>query len=104
LPILRILSSPRLPAFRATNRRGGTDAAAEKKPRHGELTKAEKRANQKISRLRVRVEHALAGVKRARGVKEVLRNTKETIADLFMLIACGLYNLRVRYRKRRLQL
>ena len=35
---------------------------------------------------------------------EVLRNTKDAIADLFMLIACGLHNLRVRYRKRRLKL
>jgi hypothetical protein len=37
-------------------------------------------------------------------VTEVLRNTKDAIADLFMLIACGLHNLRVRYRKRRLKL
>lgn len=43
-------------------------------------------------------------MKRSRSVKEVLRNTKETIADLFMLVACGLHNLRVRYRKRRLKL
>ena len=52
----------------------------------------------------MRVEHALAGVKRARSVKDVLRNTKEGIAALLMLIACGLHNLRVRYRKRRLKL
>ena len=52
----------------------------------------------------MRVEHALSGVKRSRSVKDVLRNTKEGIADLVMLIACGLHNLRVRYRKRRLKL
>ncbi|MGE0682316.1 MAG: transposase family protein [Candidatus Binatia bacterium] len=77
---------------------------AEKKPRKGALTAAEKRTNRKISRLRVRVEHALAGVKRCRSVKEVLRNTKAGVADLLMVIACGLHNLRVHYRKRRLEL
>jgi hypothetical protein len=64
----------------------------------------EKRTNRKLSRLRVKVEHALAGVKRCRSVKEVLRNTKAGVADLVMLIACGLHNLRLHYRKRRLKL
>jgi hypothetical protein len=49
------------------------------------------------------VEHALAGVKRSRIVKDVLRNTKAEWSDLVMVVACGLHNLRVRYRKRRLQ-
>lgn len=79
-------------------------AGSRKKPREGELTAAEKRANRKISRLRVRVEPALTGVKRCRSVNEVLRNTKAGVADLFMAVACGLHNLRVRYRKRRLKL
>jgi hypothetical protein len=43
-------------------------------------------------------------VKRCRSVKEVLRNTKAGVADLVMVIACGLHNLRVQYRKRRLKL
>jgi hypothetical protein len=50
------------------------------------------------------VEHALAGVKRSRIVKDVLRNTKEEVSDLGMVVACGLHNLRVRYRKRRLRI
>jgi hypothetical protein len=60
------------------------DAAAEKKPQYRAFTQAEKRTNYKISRLRIRVEHTLAGVKRSRSVKEVRRSTKNTIADLFM--------------------
>jgi len=60
--------------------------------------------NRKVSRIRVKVEHARAGVKRCRIVKEVLRNTKEGVTDLVMVIACGLHNLRVYYRKRRLKL
>lgn len=41
------------------------------------------------------VEHALAGVKRCRIVKDLLRLTRTGIADLVMEIACGLHNLRV---------
>jgi hypothetical protein len=43
----------------------------------------------------VRVEHALAGVKRCRIVKDVLRNTAEEVSDSVMEAACGLHNLRV---------
>jgi hypothetical protein len=44
------------------------------------------------------VEHAIAGVKRCRMVKDVLRLTKEGVSDLVMEIACGLHNLRVSCR------
>jgi hypothetical protein len=44
------------------------------------------------------VEHVIAGVKRCRIVKDVLRLTKEGVADLVMEIACGLHNLRVSCR------
>jgi uncharacterized protein (DUF302 family) len=67
------------------------------------LTRAEKRHNRKIARVRVRVEHALSGVKRVRAVKDVLRNTKDGFSDLIILIACGLHNLRVQFRKRALR-
>ena len=68
------------------------------------MTPAEKRTNRKLARVRVRGEHALAGVKRARVVKDVLRNTKEGFSDLAMVIACGLHNLRIHIRKRALRL
>jgi hypothetical protein len=73
---------------------------AEKKPRGGELTPEEKERNRELSRVRVRVEHSLAGVKRSRSVKDVLRNTKEGFSDLAMLAACGLHNLRLECRNR----
>ncbi|MEW6736986.1 MAG: transposase family protein, partial [Acidobacteriota bacterium] len=76
----------------------------QKKPRKRELTKSEKRANKKISRIRVAVEPALSGVKRSRIVKDVLRNYKDGFSDLVMVIACGLHNLRIRYRKKPLRL
>ncbi len=68
------------------------------------MTPAEKRTNRKLARVRVRGEHALSGVKRARVVKDVLRNTRDGFSDLAMVIACGLHNLRVHIRKRALRL
>lgn len=75
----------------------------EKKRPRGELTAAEKRTNRKLARIRVKVEHALSGVKRCRIVKDVLRNTKEGVSDSVMEAACGLHNLRVQKRKQRLK-
>jgi hypothetical protein len=41
-----------------------TNVQPKKKPRGGELTKDEKEQNRIISKVRVRVEHAIGGVKR----------------------------------------
>ena len=54
--------------------------------------------NHLVSRVRIVVEHVIAGVKRCRIVTDVLRLTKEGIADLVMEIACGLHNRRVSCR------
>jgi hypothetical protein len=54
-----------------------------------------------LGQIRVRVEHALAGVKRCRIVKDVLRNTTEGVSDSAMEEACGLHNLRVEKRQQR---
>ena len=69
-----------------------------KKPRGGELTADEKAANQQISRIRVRVEHAINGVKRYRIVKDQLRNWKAGFRDQVMETCCGLHNFRLRFR------
>jgi len=68
------------------------------------LTPAEKRHNRALSRVRVRAEHALAGVKRIRAVKDTLRNWRPDCSDRFIEIATSLHNLRVRLRKRPLRL
>jgi hypothetical protein len=57
-----------------------------------------------LSQIRVKVEHAIAGIKRSRMVKDVLRNTKDGFSDLAMVVACGLHNARVGYRKKPLKL
>jgi hypothetical protein len=81
------------------SRRFNRLARRKKKPRGGELTGAEKRANRKLARTRVGVEHAISGVKRSRIVKDVFRNKKPGLSDVSIEIACGLHNLRVAHRK-----
>jgi hypothetical protein len=58
----------------------------------------EKFCNRIFSSVRVVVEHVIAGVKRCRIVKDVLRLTTQGISDVVMEIACGLHNLRVSCR------
>ena len=48
--------------------------------------------------MRVVVEYVIAGVKRCRIVKDVLRLTQADLADRVIAIACGLHNLRVSCR------
>ena len=69
-----------------------------KKPPGKELTELEKGQNTAFSRRRIRVEHAIAGVKRNRSVQDIYRNIKEGTDDILMSIACGLHNLRVTNR------
>ena len=58
----------------------------------------EKFCNRLFSSVRVVVEHVIAGVKRCRIVKDVLRLTTKGISDVVMEIACSLHNLRVSCR------
>jgi hypothetical protein len=60
---------------------------------------ADKLMNKCISSVRIVVENVIAGVKRCRIVKDLLRLTKEGLSDLVMEIACGLHNLRVTCRQ-----
>lgn len=63
-----------------------------KKPKGGKLTEEEKEYNREISRVRIIVENALAGVKRYRVVYDVFRNKRKGMDDQVMLVACGLWN------------
>ena len=69
-----------------------------KKPRGKELTEEEKQLNQSISRVRVRIEHVMSGIKRCRIVKDRNRNWLKGFRDRVMSIACGLHNLRLKFR------
>src|SRR5437764_12334271 len=93
----------RIPDSKAMSRQCNKPARRKKKPPRGELTEAEKRTNRKLAQIRVQVEHDLAGVKRCRIVKDVLRNTKDDVSDAVMEAACGLHNDREENRTRRLK-
>lgn len=69
-----------------------------KKPKGKAFSVAEKFINRCISSGRIVAEHVIAGVKRCRIVKDVLRNWKSDFDDLVMEVACGLHNLRVTMR------
>ena len=69
-----------------------------KKPRGRELHPIQKTINQLISRVRVTVEHAIAGVKRCHIVADTFRNRRQGFVDEVMLAASGLHNLRVTTR------
>ena len=63
-----------------------------RKPKQ-KLTEQQKEENSVIGSIRVLSEHAFAGVKRFGAVSQIYRNKGNATADLFMLIACGLWNL-----------
>jgi hypothetical protein len=65
------------------------------------LRPGEKRHNRALARVRVRVEHAIAGVKISRIAKDEFRNLMDGLSDAAMALACGLHNLRVTRRARR---
>jgi hypothetical protein len=77
---------------------GVTIVQPKKKPRGRELTPPEKAANRAISSIRIRIEHAIGGVKRYRIVKDKIRLLKDGIRDTIMETCCGLHNFRLQYR------
>ena len=67
-----------------------------KKPRGGELSLEQERANQALHQRRLRIEHVNSSVKRCRIVKDRIRLWKEGVRDLVMELCCALHNFRVR--------
>jgi DDE superfamily endonuclease len=67
-----------------------------KKPRGRALTRAQKAANRRIARRRVRIEHVTSSVKRCRIVHDICRLRKAGVRDLVMEVCCALHNFRVR--------
>lgn len=74
-----------------------------KKPKGAELSGALKQQNAIFSGIRIKVEHAICGVKRSRIASDTFRNTKKGYADISMLVACGLHNYRVNERSYQIQ-
>ena len=63
-----------------------------KKPKGGELSPFDRFINGQKSRVRIRVEHAIGGVKRLAAVVQPYRNHRPNMEDQFMLVACSLWN------------
>jgi hypothetical protein len=66
------------------------------KPRGRALTRAQKAANRRIARRRVRIEHVNSRVKRCRIVHDTSRLRQAGVRDVVMDICCALHNFRVR--------
>ena len=69
-----------------------------KRPKEKELTSIEKQENKRISRIRIKVEHAIGGMKKYRIVKERFRCHKFGFEDMVILIACELHNFRISHK------
>jgi DDE superfamily endonuclease len=67
-----------------------------KKPRGRTLTRAQKAANRRSARRRVRIEHVNSSVKRCRIVHDTSRLRKAGIRDCVMEVCCALHNYRLR--------
>jgi hypothetical protein len=67
-----------------------------KTPRGRALTRAQKRANRRLARRRVRIEHVNSRVKRCRIVHDTNRLRKVGVRDLLMEICGAVHNFRVR--------
>jgi DDE superfamily endonuclease len=84
--------------FQGFLRHGISIVQPKKKPRGGELTPPEKATNRRSSSIRIRLEHAIGGVKRYRMVKDTIRLFKDGIRDTIMETCCGLHHFRLQYR------
>lgn len=69
-----------------------------KKPRGKPLSDLDKAINQWHASLRVRIEHAIGGVKRYRIVKDKIRNWMPGFKDAVLETCCGLHNFRLNFR------
>ena len=67
-----------------------------RKPWGRALTRAQKAANRRIARRRVRIEHVNSRVKRCRMVHDICRLRKAGVRDAVMEVCCALHNFRVR--------
>lgn len=78
--------------FQGYEPKGVKTRQPKKKPRGGELTEDEKKANKQKSSERIIVEHMIGGAKKYRIVADVFRGVKEGFVDSVMELACALHN------------
>lgn len=94
---------PKIPIYLDTGFQGIKDLVQDpdnifipkKKPKNKKLTQDEKEINTIISSIRIKVEHAIGGIKRFNCLSHIFRNKKGQ-DDQFMNIASGLWNYHLR--------
>ena len=67
-----------------------------KKPKGQALDAWDRFTNTQKARIRIRVEHAIGGVKRLAAVAQPYRNHRPQMEDQLMVIACGLWNFHLK--------
>lgn len=70
-----------------------------KKPKKKKLGTVKKQINRAMSKLRVKIEHVFAGLKRLRMLKEKIRIPSYAKRQTIVKIAAAIHNLRVEHRK-----
>jgi len=70
-----------------------------KKPKGGSLNTVQKQINKAISSLRIKIEHAFAGVKRLKMIRNKIRIPSYSKRQSILKIAVAIHNLRVSMRK-----
>lgn len=85
-------------AYQGLSLAGGQVHWPMRRPPGGELTDEQKADNRLLAQVRVVAEHVISGIKRCRLVKEVFRNRNPGYADQCLEVACGLHNLRCKFR------
>ena len=71
---------------------------AQKGSKNHPLSTADQGWNRLVASVRVRVEHAIGGLKRFGAIANLYRNHKPCCDDSFNLLAAGLWNLRLAFR------
>ena len=88
--------------FQGFNLPGVQIVQPKKKPRNGTLTLQEKEENWRISSVRIRIEHVIGDIKRYRIIHDIIRFSCSEFRDMVMETCCGLRNIRIRLKRKKL--
>ncbi len=62
-----------------------------------ELSKEQKYYNKKVGSVRVKVEHAIGGMKRFRCLSDKYRNKMKSVENHFAILSAGLWNFNIKF-------
>ena len=94
----KVLGSGRIQVSSDTNRMELKYACPKRNLKGKSLLVLKNKRTSGISGVRIKVEHAIGGMKKCRIVKERFRCHKFGFEDMVILIACGLHNFRISHK------